>query len=97
MLTDRGEVDEAETWYRRAAEAGHLAAACNFGRSLHARGETDEAELGIVTPLTRANRMQCSVSRKLPFCEVNLTKWKLEYSALPMRDFHKRCAPSVLP
>jgi len=40
----RGELDEAQTWYRRAAEAGHSEAMFNLGALLRGRGESDEAE-----------------------------------------------------
>ena len=39
--TDRGE--EAETWYRQAAEAGHLDAMGKLGALLQQTGRTEEA------------------------------------------------------
>ena len=40
----RGELDEAQTWYQRAAEAGHSEAMFNLGALLRGRGESDKAE-----------------------------------------------------
>ena len=44
LLKERGEVGEAETWWRRAAEAGDTDAQHNLGLLLDGRGEVGEAE-----------------------------------------------------
>jgi hypothetical protein len=44
LLKDRGELGEAETWYRLAADAGNVHAANNLGVLLEQRGELSEAE-----------------------------------------------------
>jgi TPR repeat protein len=45
LLHDRGELDDAEAWYRRAADAGDSDAMDKLGVLLHDRGELDEAEV----------------------------------------------------
>jgi tetratricopeptide (TPR) repeat protein len=45
LLYKRGDIDEAEPWYRRAAEAGNTYAMTNLGILLNERGDTDEAEV----------------------------------------------------
>jgi TPR repeat protein len=42
---DRGELAEAEGWWRRAADAGDSDAMDKLGVLLHDRGELDEAEV----------------------------------------------------
>ena len=44
-LVQRGQLDEAETLWRGAAEAGNTDAATGLGRLLVQRGELDEAEI----------------------------------------------------
>ncbi|MFE1099280.1 tetratricopeptide repeat protein [Nocardiopsis alba] len=44
LLMDRGEVGEAETWYRRAAENGSTVSMINLGDLHRDRGEISEAE-----------------------------------------------------
>ena len=44
LLDERGEVTEAEDWYRKAADLGHPAAMYNLGVHLEERGEETEAE-----------------------------------------------------
>ena len=43
-LHDRGRLEEAERWYRRAAEAGHAEAANSLALLLDERGATEAAE-----------------------------------------------------
>ncbi|GLZ78192.1 hypothetical protein Afil01_29990 [Actinorhabdospora filicis] len=43
LLTERGDLDEAETWYRRAADTGNTDAMNNLGLLLKQRGDLDEA------------------------------------------------------
>ncbi|MGV9336620.1 tetratricopeptide repeat protein [Nocardia sp. NPDC003726] len=45
MLKQRGDIDEAELWYRRAVEAGNRDAMNNLGVLLAERGDLGEAEL----------------------------------------------------
>lgn len=49
---------EAETWFRRAAEAGHAEAMANLGLLLGERGEEDEAEVW----LSRADAVGAAVA-----------------------------------
>ena len=42
----RGDIAEAETWYRRAADAGHPAAQSNLGFLLQERGQVGDGESG---------------------------------------------------
>ncbi len=44
ILRERGELAEAEGWYRRAADAGQREAMLNLGLLLHERGELAEVE-----------------------------------------------------
>src|SRR4051794_21454177 len=44
LLEERGEVEEAEGWYRRGADAGDGKAMSNLGYLLEKRGEVEEAE-----------------------------------------------------
>ena len=44
MLQEPGDLGEAETWLRRAAETGHTEAQYNLGLMLHQRGDLGEAE-----------------------------------------------------
>jgi uncharacterized protein len=44
LMRERGELGEAETWWRRAADAGTSEAMFNLGLLLHERGELGEAE-----------------------------------------------------
>jgi hypothetical protein len=43
MLERRGQVDEAERWYRRAAEAGDVRGMGNLAAALDRRGDATEA------------------------------------------------------
>ena len=44
LLRGRGQTDEADRWYERAAKAGDASAMFNLGMLRKGRGETDEAE-----------------------------------------------------
>ncbi|GLZ79515.1 hypothetical protein Afil01_43220 [Actinorhabdospora filicis] len=44
LLQQRGDLDGAEKWYRRATETGHTDATFNLGILLEQRGDLDEAE-----------------------------------------------------
>lgn len=44
LLTQRRQTDDAEYWFRRAADAGHPGAMLNLGRLVKDRGRADEAE-----------------------------------------------------
>ena len=51
LLEKRGELGEAEDWYRRAADLGDILAMFALGLLL-ARAESEEAEQGILAPPT---------------------------------------------
>ncbi|MGW7455899.1 serine/threonine-protein kinase, partial [Streptomyces sp. NPDC054787] len=44
LLEDAGRIDEAETWYRKATDAGHISAMTDLGLLLENTGRTNEAE-----------------------------------------------------
>ncbi|MGH3927789.1 MAG: tetratricopeptide repeat protein, partial [Pseudonocardiaceae bacterium] len=54
-LKDRGELADAEAWYRTAAEAGNPHAANNLGVLLEQRGEPGEAEAWYRTAVAAGN------------------------------------------
>ena len=49
LLAEAGRTEEAEQWYRRAAEAGHIKAMYNLGLLAKGQGQPDEAEALVST------------------------------------------------